>query len=450
MKSKFLKKKKEEKEVETPDLELEEDIESEDDEDEDEDDFDDIDIEEGGPSISSAKKNKLTLIAGFSLFIAVVLYVFFAGEDEKKKPKVVPVPPKIIKPSPGKINPEKFTPPRTIKEPFEEPTTPTAPAVPVLPVGVELPAIVEPVIPAIEIPSVESPAESTTIDKPFTEPGGNEVVTSVPTSQATAPNPRLDPRYAPIVVFSGGQETLTLNTVPGVGHDENIVNLKEDPIDSLEKSPVRVKTTLIEDRVHTINQGKLLTAVLETAINTEIPGAVRAIISRDVYGESGNKVLIPRGSRLYGAYSTKVVRGQGRVNISWTRLIRSDGIDLGISFNASDQFGRAGIPGQVDNKYGSIITNSLLTSVLAVGGVAAVQELIGDSADTASTTTAGVTTTTGNASAQAVADVTSTIIDTVETVIGNTLNLTPVITIPQGTKITVVVNADMNLPELIQ
>ena len=189
---------------------------------------------------------------------------------------------------------------------------------------------------------------------------------------------------------------------------------------------------------------------METAINTEIPGSVRAIVSRDVYGESGNDVLIPRGSRLYGSYSTKVTRGQGRVDISWTRLIRSDGVDLAIAFKASDQFGRSGISGVVDNKYGSVITNSLLTSILAVGGAVAAQKAIGGNNSTSATTTAGVTTVSGNASSQAVADVTKTIVNTVSQIVGDSLNLTPVITVPQGTKITVVVNADMNLPSMLK
>ena len=103
----------------------------------------------------------------------------------------------------------------------------------------------------------------------------------------------------------------------------------------------------------------MLTAVLETAINTEMPGTVRGIITRDVYGESGNVVLIPRGSRLYGSYSSQITRGQGRVEINWSRLMRADGVDVNVTFNAADQFGRSGIEGDVDNKYGSIIGNSM-------------------------------------------------------------------------------------------
>ncbi len=205
---------------------------------------------------------------------------------------------------------------------------------------------------------------------------------------------------------------------------------------------------MIEDRSRTIAQGKLLSAILETAINTEFPGPVRGIITRDVYGESGREILIPKGSRLYGTYSAEIKRGQGRVNISWSRLLRPDGISLSISLSASDQSGRAGIPGEADNRYSSLVANSLLASVLAVAGTAAAQQVMGGSSQTSTTINAsqGTTTTFGNAGNQALADVTKTIIDIVTGIIKNTIDLNPVIRIPQGARMTVIVNNDIVVP----
>ena len=258
-------------------------------------------------------------------------------------------------------------------------------------------------------------------------------------------NSDLDPRFAPIIVFSAPAQG-TPNR--GVGYENNIVMLNKSPIDQLAATQAGVTATFIKDRSSTIAQGKMLTAVLETAINTEVPGSVRAVVSRDVYGESGNGVLIPRGSRLFGSYSSNITQGQGRVEIAWTRLIRPDGVDLAINFNASDQFGRAGIVGTVDNRYGSIITNSILTSVLAVGGVAVAQKLLTNNNSSTTTTnpTQGTTTTTGSAANQAIYDVSKTITDTVSQIIGNTLDLSPIIRVPQGTKITIIVNSDISIP----
>jgi type IV secretion system protein VirB10 len=255
---------------------------------------------------------------------------------------------------------------------------------------------------------------------------------------------KLDPRYTPIIVFSGGYTSPTQS----IGNKENIIQVKKNPISELKESETNIDATYIVDSSITIAQGKMISAILETAINTEMPGAVRAVISRDIFGESGNKILIPRGSRLYGAYSSSILRGQARVQIGWTRLIRPDGVSLNINFTVSDQFGRAGIPGDVDNRYSSVISNSLLTSILTVGGVAAAQKLINN--NTNSTTTVnqnqGITTTTTNASNQAVYDVTKTILDTIGQIITNSIDLNPVIRIPQGTKVTVIVNSDIKIP----
>ncbi len=255
-----------------------------------------------------------------------------------------------------------------------------------------------------------------------------------------------EPRYSPIVVFSDRREG---GSPPiGVGEEKNIIVLREDDVKKIAKTEKNVEVRMIEDRSRTIAQGKLLSAILETAINTEFPGPVRGIITRDVYGESGREILIPKGSRLYGTYSAEIKRGQGRVNISWSRLLRPDGISLSISLSASDQSGRAGIPGEADNRYSSLVANSLLASVLAVAGTAAAQQVMGGNTQTSTTINAsqGTTTTFGNAGNQALADVTKTIIDIVTGIIKNTIDLNPVIRIPQGARMTVIVNNDIVVP----
>ena len=66
------------------------------------------------------------------------------------------------------------------------------------------------------------------------------------------------------------------------------------------------KATEVNNLNRTILQGKIVNAVLETAINTDIPGMLRAIVTRDVYAEQGVDVMIPKGSRLIGKYASEV------------------------------------------------------------------------------------------------------------------------------------------------
>ncbi len=424
-------------------------------------DEEEVEVEATGPGIASAKKSKILIIAASSVLITVVLYFLFFKEEDTKKEKLeeVPVPrAERVAPSEGGKSPFELEPTEKPKEDLELLTKPSVPEVPTLPElpegalpseqvtgqpqGGLLPKLLPPVSPIDQKQSAQLPTQQA--QQPAAQP-------QAPV-EAAAPPPKeekeLDPRYAPIIVFSGGGTDG--GPTRGVGYDDNIKQLKKDPIDALKRSAPGVVATYIEDRAHTIAQGKLLTAVLETAINTELPGSVRAVVSRDVFGESGNNVLIPRGSRLFGSYSSKITRGQGRVEITWKRLIRPDGVDLAISFIASDQFGRSGVSGEVDNKYGPIIANSMLTSILTVGAVAAAQSILGNDESTTTTTnpSQGTTTTTGNATNQAVYDVSKTITDTVSKVINSAIDITPVIRVPQGTKITVIVNSDINVPSL--
>jgi type IV secretion system protein VirB10 len=423
--------------------------------DEQEDEVEDAEVGASGPAIASAKKSKMAIIAASSILITVVLYFMFFKADEPKKENLEEVapPPSSVAPDEEGKSPFEIEAP-DIKEDIsllDKPAKPDVPTLPELPEGMEpdpeelLPVkkpLQDPQDPDQSLPSQGIPGQKDYDPKqldPQNPDGDNNQPEKIKD---------IDPRYAPIIVFGG-----TAQGAPsrGVGYENNIVNLNQDPINKLQKSKTGVTATFINDRSNTIVQGKLLTAVLETAISTEIPGFVRAIISRDVYAEAGNKILIPRGSRLFGTYSSKITRGQGRVEISWTRLIRPDGVDMSVTFNASDQFGRSGIPGDVDNKYSALVANSMLTSILAVGGVAAAQKLLGGGNQSNTTTTnptQGTTTTTGSAANQAIYDVSKTIIDTVGQVIGSTLNSNPVIRVPQGTRVTVVVNADINIPSM--
>jgi type IV secretion system protein VirB10 len=412
-------------------------------------------LEDSGPSIASGKKNKIIILAVASIFVSVILYFFFFKNSDQKteaetiKPVAAPEI-KIVAPSEDGKSPFEIELPKeeeistsNTEEILEKPPVPEIPALPEdLKIDQNVfapPAQIEntnPQIPTIQPNQPLLPTQNNQIN--------NQVVAANNLETPTQKEEKINSRYAPIVVFSSGGSSPSRS----VGYDDNIVNLKEDPIAKLDKSIVGVKTTFVGDRHLSITQGKLITAVLETAINTEIPGSVRGVVSRDVYAEAGNNVLIPKGSRLYGSYSSQVVRGQGRVEISWSRLIRPDGVDLSISFNASDQFGRSGIAGNIDNKYGSVIAGSLLTSILAIGSAAAANTILGDGQDVSTTVSNGAVTTTGGAATQAIADVSGAIINTANQIVGNHLNTNPVITIPQGTKITVIVNSDMNLPPL--
>jgi type IV secretion system protein VirB10 len=447
-----------------------------------------IEIDNSGPSIASLKNNKLIIIVASALLITVVLYFFFfRGKSQEGQEKIEEVLPDIN----AQVSPndsgksffefEKSAEKKDVKDPelLKNQETPEVPSLPELSKEMLAPTQlnltppqpveekkdffqengIQPINPSDAIKPVNpQPVIPKTPEQIIQEQNQLLINQQIENDKKIAQQNqlnieqqkqldqkiKLDPRYTPIIVFSGGYTSPT----QAIGNKENIIQIKKNPISELKESQTTVDATYIADASITIAQGKMISAILETAINTEMPGIVRAVVSRDIFGESGNKILIPRGSRLYGSYSSSVQRGQARVQIGWTRLIRPDGVSLNINFSAADQFGRSGIPGEVDNRFSSVIANSLLTSILTVGGVATAQKLFNNNTNATTTVNQnqGITTTTTNATNQAIYDVTKTILDTIGQIITNSIDLNPVIRIPQGTKVTVIVNSDIKIP----
>jgi type IV secretion system protein VirB10 len=120
----------------------------------------------------------------------------------------------------------------------------------------------------------------------------------------------------------------------------------------------------------TVTEGTLIPAILETAINTDVPGYVRAVVSQDVKSFDGKRVLIPRSSRLIGQYQAGVQQGQKRAYVIWTRLIRPDGVSVAIASPAIAFDGTTGLEGDVNSHFFQRFGSGLLLSV--VGGLGAV------------------------------------------------------------------------------
>ncbi|WP_105404736.1 type IV secretion system protein VirB10 [Neorhizobium sp. T7_12] len=116
-----------------------------------------------------------------------------------------------------------------------------------------------------------------------------------------------------------------------------------------------------------IPEGTLIPGILETAIVSDLPGQVRAITSQDVYSFDGRRVLIPTGTRLIGEYQSEITRGQKRIFVIWTRLLRDDGVTVRLNSIGTDSLGRSGLTGIVDNKWRERFGSATLLSVVGAG-----------------------------------------------------------------------------------
>ena len=129
----------------------------------------------------------------------------------------------------------------------------------------------------------------------------------------------------------------------------------------------RSRAGVLANRTTTVAQGTLIPAVMETAFNSTRPGLARALVSQDIRGFDGRRVLIPRGSRLIGEYRSDVRPGQRRALVNWIRLIRPDGATINIGSPSTDPLGRGGIRANVNSHFFERFAGSLLRSVVDVG-----------------------------------------------------------------------------------
>jgi type IV secretion system protein VirB10 len=186
----------------------------------------------------------------------------------------------------------------------------------------------------------------------------------------------------------------------------------------------RVQAGVFANRSSTVAEGTLIPAVLETAFDSTRPGLARAIVSRDIRGFDGTRILIPRGSRLIGDYRSDVGNGQKRALIDWTRLIRPDGTTIAIGSPSADTLGRGGINAHYNSHFLERFGSAILQTALDIGGNLGTRAVSGNNVI--------ILPTTSNGSSAAFASLLPQ------------NRIVPTLTVPAGTSISVFVAHDLD------
>jgi type IV secretion system protein TrbI len=118
-----------------------------------------------------------------------------------------------------------------------------------------------------------------------------------------------------------------------------------------------------------LKQGSVIPGILVTGINSDLPGRIIGQVSRNVYDSAtGQYLLIPQGTKIFGRYDSDVSFGQQRVLVAWTRLVFPNGSAINIEGMAgTDQAGAGGFNDRVNNHWGRTIKSALLISVMGAG-----------------------------------------------------------------------------------
>lgn len=115
--------------------------------------------------------------------------------------------------------------------------------------------------------------------------------------------------------------------------------------------------------------GTIIPMTLITGLNTDLPGQIIAQVRQDVYDTlTGQRILIPRGTRMIANYNSAVTFGQNRVAIAWYQMITPDGFVKSLpGFPGIDSAGYTGASDKSSNHLLSLFTGAMFASLLDVG-----------------------------------------------------------------------------------
>lgn len=281
----------------------------------------------------------LAAIVGGALFAAILLFLVL---DARRRATVAP----SVRPRSVDAVAAPAPPPTLYIPPEPAPLPPAFPATASLPV---VPAVPQPA-PAAKSEPLRTPQQSAPAPAP---------------AQATPapPPPRTASGQALMIDNSSAAPS---GSATGPSASANGGGRNEDP-GSGKIAGARVGAGVLASRTLTVPQGTLIPAVLETALDSTLPGLARAVVSSDIRGFDGTRVLIPRGSRLIGEYAANADSGQNRMLVNWLRLIRPDGATIAIGSPAADPVGRGGVRAKVNSHFFERFSGAILQSALDVG-----------------------------------------------------------------------------------
>jgi type IV secretion system protein VirB10 len=125
-----------------------------------------------------------------------------------------------------------------------------------------------------------------------------------------------------------------------------------------------------------LTTGSILPCVLQTAMDSTLPGLVTCVIPQDVLGKTG-LTLLDRGTRVVGEFQGGVRQGQARLFVAWTRAETPQGVIIDLASPAADPLGSTGLPGAVDSRFwqrfGGALLLSLVQGAIQTGNTALAQ-----------------------------------------------------------------------------
>jgi len=199
------------------------------------------------------------------------------------------------------------------------------------------------------------------------------------------------------------------------------------------------KASVMQNPDMVITEGTVIPCTLQTAINTELPGLVTCVVPMDIRGATGDVVLLDAGTKIVGQIQSGLLQGQNRVFVDWTRAETPDHVIVTLDSPGTDELGRGGLPGAVNNHFWDRFSGALMLTLVQGGLDAATIEAAGNGDNNSSTNQAALGFVyAAQSNGQSVAN----------TALENTINIPPTLTKNQGDSVALIVAHDLDFADV--
>jgi type IV secretory pathway VirB10-like protein len=182
-----------------------------------------------------------------------------------------------------------------------------------------------------------------------------------------------------------------------------------------------------------VGEGTIIRAVLQTNVNSDLPGRVLVRTTSDVFDSTQKHLVIPKGSVINGLYNSQVAVGQARLLMAMSRLTLPNGNWISLmGAGATDMMGTSGLNADVDNHFMKMFSSSLIIGA---------SSLLLPRADTSVTTLPGNTGNNGTATVGSL--FATTLSDVVKMLLDRNRNIAPTLSLKAGEEFIFVTNQDM-------
>lgn len=129
------------------------------------------------------------------------------------------------------------------------------------------------------------------------------------------------------------------------------------------ETPAR-QAGMLGNRNFILAKGSFIDCALQTRLDSTVPGMTACVITRNIYSDNGNVLLIERGSTVTGEYQSNMKQGMARIFVLWSRIKTPNGVIINLDSPGTDQLGGSGVPGYINNHFWKRFGGALMLSLV--------------------------------------------------------------------------------------